>query len=58
MEMKAQGRRNRGIPKRRRLDNVKDEIKKKGMYADECTTELHGGVCHRTSNENTTAIYF
>ena len=31
MEMKAHGRRKRGIPKRRRLDNVKDDIKKKGM---------------------------
>ena len=41
MEIKVQGRRKRGIPKRRWLDKVKDDMK--------CTTVLHGGVCHRTS---------
>ena len=41
MEIKVQGRRKRGIPKRRWMDKVKDDMK--------CTTVLHGGVCHRTS---------
>ena len=46
MVMKVQGRRKRGRPKRRWLDKVKDDIKDKGLSADEvydCAT------CHRTS---------
>ena len=35
MEMKVQGRRNRGRPKRRWLDKVKDDIKAMGLSADE-----------------------
>ena len=35
MEMKVQGRRKRGIPKRRWLDKAKDDIKEKGLSADE-----------------------
>ena len=35
MEMKVQGRRKRGIPKRRWLDKVKDDIKEKGLFADD-----------------------
>ena len=35
MEIKVQGRRKRGRPKRRWLDNVKDDIKEKGLSADE-----------------------
>ena len=35
MEIKVQGRRKRGIPKRRWLDKVKDDIKEKGLSADE-----------------------
>ena len=34
MEMKVQGRRKRGRPKRRWLDKVKDDIKEKGLSAD------------------------
>ena len=34
MEMKVQGRRKRGIPKRTWLDKVKDVIKEKGLSAD------------------------
>ena len=53
MVMKVQGRRKRGRPKRRWLDKVRDDIKEKGLSADDviimCMTELHGGVCHRTS---------
>ena len=33
--MKVQGRRNRGRPKRRLLDKVKDDIKEKGLSADD-----------------------
>ena len=33
--MKVQGRRKRGRPKRRWLDKVKDDIKEKGLSADE-----------------------
>ena len=51
--MKVQGRRKRGRPKRRWLDKVKDDIKEKGLSADEVlmkyTYTLHGGVCYRTS---------
>ena len=35
MEMKVQGRRKRGRPKRRWLDKVKDDIKEKGLSAEE-----------------------
>ena len=35
MVMKVQGRRKRGRPKRRWLDKVKDDIKEKGLLADE-----------------------
>ena len=35
MEMKVQGRRKRGRPKRRWLDNVKVDIKEKRLSADE-----------------------
>ena len=34
-EMKVQGRRKRGRPKRRWLDKGKDDIKEKGLSADE-----------------------
>ena len=33
--MKVQGRRKRGRPKRRLLDKVKDDIKEKGLSADD-----------------------
>ena len=35
MVMKVQGRRKRGRPKRRWLDKVKDDIKEKGLSADD-----------------------
>ena len=35
MEMKVHGRRKRGRPKRRWLDKVKDDIKEKGLSADD-----------------------
>ena len=35
MESKVQGRRKRGRPKRRWLDKVKDDIKEKGLSADD-----------------------
>ena len=35
MEMKVQGRRKRERPRRRWLDKVKDDIKEKGLSADE-----------------------
>ena len=35
MEMKVQGRRKRGRPERRWLVKVKDDIKEKGLSADE-----------------------
>ena len=35
MELKVQGRRKRGRPKRRWLDRVRDDIKEKGLSADE-----------------------
>ena len=35
MEMNVQGRRKRGRPKIRWLDKVKDDIKEKGLLADE-----------------------
>ena len=58
MEMKVQGRRKRGRPKRRWLDKVKDDIKEKGLSADHVydTTVLHGGVCHHTSTPHKSGI--
>ena len=50
--MKVQGRRKRGRPKRRWSDKVKDDIKDNGLWLMMCTTMLHGGVCHRTSNQH------
>ena len=44
IKMKVQGRRKRGIPKRRWLDRVGDDTKEKGLSGEEV---LHGGVCHR-----------
>ena len=35
MEMKVQGRRKRGRPKRRWLDRVRDDIKEKGLSGEE-----------------------
>ena len=35
MEMEVHGRRKRGRPKKRWLNKVKDDIKEKGMSADE-----------------------
>ena len=35
MEMKVQGRRERGRPKRRLMDKVRDYVKEKGLSADE-----------------------
>ena len=50
MEMKVQGRRKRGRPKRRWLDKVKDDIKeRRDCRLMMCMTVLHGGICHRTS---------
>ena len=43
MEMKVQGRRKRGRPKRRRLVS-----KRRDCLLMKCTALLHGGVCHRT----------
>ena len=39
LKLKVQGRRRRGRPKRRQLDKVKDDIKEKGMSADEVYIE-------------------
>ena len=49
--MKVQGRKKRGRHTIRWLDKVKDDIKEKGLSADEVydRTCLHGGVCHHTS---------
>ena len=45
MVMQVQRRRKRGRPKRRWLDKVKDDIKEKGLSAEDVpTTVLHGGV--------------
>ncbi len=56
MEMKVQGRRERGRPKRRWLDKVKDDIKEKGPSVMKCMTVLHGGVCHRTSTPHRSGL--
>ena len=47
--MKLQGKRKRGRPKRRWLDKVTDDIKEKGLSADDVydrATWRH--ICHRT----------
>ena len=45
--MKVQGRKKRGRPKNIRwLDRVRVDIKENGVSGRECTTVLHGGVCH------------
>ena len=50
MLMKVHGRWKREIPKRRWLDKVKDDIKEKGLSADDVYDHaIHRGVCHRTS---------
>ena len=50
MEMKVQGRRKKGRPKRRWLDKVNDDIKEKGScWLMRYTNMLHGGECHRKS---------
>ena len=49
MEMKVHGRRERGRPKRRLLDKVKDDINEKECRLMKCTTVLHLGACHRAS---------
>ena len=46
--MIVQGRTKRGIPKRRWLDKVQDDIKEKVLSADEVCDLLHGGLCHST----------
>ena len=33
------------------LDKVKDDIKQKGLSADD-VYDLHGGICHRTSTSH------
>ena len=51
MEMKVQGRRKRGRPKRRWLDRVRDDIKEKGLSAD----EVYGhATCRRISYRTST----
>ena len=53
IEIKVQGRR-RERPKGRWLDRVRDDIKEKGLSGgggEECTTVLHGGICHKTHIE-------
>ena len=47
--MKVQGRRKIGRPKIRWFYKVKDDIKEKGLSADDVYDLLHGSVCHRTS---------
>ena len=46
--MKVQGRRKRGRPKRRWLDKVKDDIKEKGLSADD-VYDRATWICHPTS---------
>ena len=43
MVIKVQGRRKRGRPKRRWLDKVKDDIKEKGLSADDVYGRATGG---------------
>ena len=50
MEMRVQRTRKRGRPKRRWFDKVKDDIKEKGLSADEVyDRDTWRAVCHRTS---------
>ena len=49
MKVGLQGRRKRGRPKRRWLDNVNYDSKRRDCRLTKCTTVLHGGVCYRTS---------
>ena len=49
MEMKVQGRRKIGRPKRRWLDRVRDDIKEKGLSGEEVNDLLHGSVYRQTS---------
>ena len=46
MEMKVQGRRKRGRPKRKWLDSVRGDIKEKGLSGRNCATVLHGGTSY------------
>ena len=53
VEIEVRGRRNRGKPKRRWLDSVRDDIREKGLSGRKCTTVLvHGGVYHHTSTSH------
>ena len=53
MGMQVQGRRKRGVPRRRWLARVKGDIKRRqGPSGRECPTELHGGVYRRTSTQH------
>ena len=45
--MKVQGRRKRGRPKRRWLDKVKDDIKEKGLSADDVYDRATYVIVHR-----------
>ena len=57
MEMKVQGRRKRGRHKIRWLDNVKDDIKEKGLSADEVYDRATlRGVRHRTSTPHNSGL--
>ena len=38
---------------RKTYEKMIGDIKEKGMWGRKCTTELHGGVCHRTSTPPT-----
>ena len=48
IEMEVQGRRKRGRPKRRWLDKVKDDIKEKGLSAD----EVYDATCRHILSSN------
>ena len=50
-EVKVQGRRKRGRPKRRWLDKVKDDFKEKGLSAEEVYDRViwRHALCQRTS---------
>ena len=41
-----------GEKKRRWLDNIKNDLSERELSGEECTTVLHGGVCHRTSTQH------
>ena len=52
--MKVQGRRKRGRPKRRWLDKVKDDIKEKGLSADDVydrATWRRSSTPHKSGNK-------